>query len=84
MNYKYFVHHDCSFYPCHDLADWKSCLFCWCPLYLLDCGGNFAIKNGTKDCSACAIPHTEEGYDFIVQSVMEMVYKKTEVTSTIV
>lgn len=48
MNYKYFIHQDCSFYPCHDLAEWKSCLFCWRPLYLLDCGGDFVLKNKIK------------------------------------
>ncbi len=69
MNYKYFVHRDCSFFPCHDLKEWKSCLFCWCPLYLLDCGGDFTFKNGIKDCSGCTIPHTEEGYDYVLQII---------------
>ncbi len=75
MNYKHFVHLDCAFYPCHDLSDWTSCLFCWCPLYLLDCGGNFTFKRGVKDCSACVIPHREEGYEFVLETVKEKVYK---------
>lgn len=76
MNYKYFIHEECPFYPCHDLNEWKSCLFCWCPLYLLDCGGHFALKNNVKDCSACTIPHTAEGYDYVVKTVQRQVYKK--------
>ena len=72
MNYKYFVHRDCSFFPCHDLAEWRSCLFCWCPLYLLDCGGDFTFKNGVKDCSNCTVPHTEEGYDYVLQIINGM------------
>lgn len=69
MNYKYFIRYDCSFYPCHNLSDLKSCLFCSCPLYLLDCGGDFVIRNGIKDCSECTIPHTEEGCDRVLKTV---------------
>lgn len=75
MNYKYFIHQNCSFYPCHNLTEWKSCLFCWCPLYLLDCGGDFVLKNGIKDCSNYFIPHTEEGYDYILAAVTGMIYQ---------
>jgi Zn-finger protein len=56
--------------------EWKSCLFCWCPLYLLDCGGHFTLKNNVKDCSACTIPHTAEGYDYVVKTVQRQVYGK--------
>ncbi len=76
MNHKYFVHQECPYYPCHDLKDWKSCLFCWCPLFLLDCGGNFSTLNNRKDCSKCTIPHTAEGYDYIVKAVTRQVYGK--------
>jgi Zn-finger protein len=76
MNYKFFVHQDCSFYPCHDLDDWKSCLFCWCPLYLVDCGGDFKARNGIKDCSNCTIPHTKEGYEYVLEVVSREVYQK--------
>jgi Zn-finger protein len=77
MNYKYFIHDECSFFPCHDLQEWKSCLFCWCPLYLLDCGGNFIMMNGIKDCSSCVIPHTEEGYDYILEVINTTIYQKS-------
>ena len=74
MNYKYFIHQECAFYPCHDLEEWKSCLFCWCPLYLLECDGTFVLRNGIKDCSNCIIPHVEEGYDYILSVIQSKVY----------
>ncbi len=76
LNYKYFTHKDCSFYPCHDLEDWKSCLFCWCPLYLLDCEGGFTYRNGIKDCSSCIIPHAEGGYEYVLEVVNRKVYNR--------
>ena len=76
MNYKYFVHQDCAFYPCHALDNWKNCLFCWCPLYLLDCGGAFVVRKGIKDCSECVIPHTKEGYDYILELVNKNAFEK--------
>ena len=27
MNYKFFINTNCSYFPCHDLPEWKSCLF---------------------------------------------------------
>ncbi len=83
MNYKFFVHQDCGFYPCHDLTDWKSCLFCWCPLYLLECGGDFTIKKGIKDCSGCTIPHTKDGYGYVLAVVSEQIYNKGSVQEPI-
>ena len=70
LNFKHFVHDDCSFFPCHDLRDWASCLFCWCPLYhRSDCGGDFVTTAGVKDCSGCHIPHENGGYDYVTQKV---------------
>jgi Zn-finger protein len=74
VNYKYFTHADCLFFPCHELDEWASCLFCWCPLYLLECDGNFAVKGGIKDCSGCIIPHTKEGYDHILDIVQKDIF----------
>ena len=76
MNYKFFTHTDCAFYPCHDLDDWRSCLFCWCPLYLLDCEGDYSMTKGLKDCSSCIIPHTEEGYEYILGQVAQKIYQR--------
>ncbi len=69
MDYKYFIRYDCSFYRCHNPSDLKSCLFCWCPLYLLNCDGAFVIRNGIKDCSECTTPHTEEGCNYVLETV---------------
>jgi len=79
MNYKYFIHTDCAFYPCHELDEWASCLMCWCPLYLLDCGGDFTFVNGMKDCSNCIIPHTVEGYDYVLTVVTNEIYRKKNI-----
>lgn len=73
-NYKYFRNDKCEFFPCHNIGeiDKFNCLFCYCPLYVLDnkCGGNFKyLLNGIKDCSSCIIPHTYEGYDHIIQTL---------------
>lgn len=66
MSYKYFENRSCEYYPCHKLEN-MNCLFCYCPLYLTDCGGNYNIlSNGIKDCSNCTIPHMEKNYEFIL------------------
>lgn len=74
MDSKYFENKDCEFYPCHDMGH-LNCLFCFCPLYNFeDCGGNFKIINtkdgkSIKDCSDCKIPHSENGYDYIMEKL---------------
>ena len=78
MNYKAFIHATCEFFPCHDLGDWHSCLFCYCPLFLLPCPGTFSVlPAGTKDCSACTIPHTEKGWEIIQNELNSRVYSAT-------
>lgn len=73
QNYKFFQNNKCEFFPCHKLKDPSkfNCLFCYCPLYALgkDCGGNFKIKNGIKDCSDCFLPHQDGGYEFIMSKI---------------
>jgi Zn-finger protein len=61
---EYFSNVDCEYYPCHALEG-LNCLFCYCPLYFLDCGGDFTIAGGVKDCSRCLKPHDENGYRFV-------------------
>ena len=68
-NYSRFTHTECEFYPCHNVKGELNCLFCWCPLYALKdkCGGKFKYKKkGIKDCSNCTIPHSKNGYEYIV------------------
>lgn len=70
-SYRYFCNRECEYFPCHGGTDPErfNCLFCYCPLYVLGsaCGGDFSFTDsGVKDCSACLLPHTQEGYDYIL------------------
>jgi len=72
--YKFFQNKECEYFPCHKVenSDNFNCLFCYCALYFLkDCGGNCSYINGIKDCTNCLIPHSEKGYDYIVNRIME-------------
>lgn len=66
----YFSNRDCEYYPCHGIAD-QNCLFCYCPLYFLECGGKFTLTAGIKDCTACDIVHREGGYDFVLRALKD-------------
>ena len=51
-----------------------NCLFCFCPLYKMECGGNFELilgKDGKeiKDCSNCIVPHSEKGYEYVIEKL---------------
>lgn len=77
MNYKQYINLKCEFLPCHDLKEWHSCLFCYCPLFLLSCPGNFNIlPSGFKDCSKCVMPHTEDGWDNIQGELQKQIYNQ--------
>ncbi len=71
MSFRYFENKECEYYPCHAMKH-LNCLFCFCPLYRFeDCGGNYTVLKSTtgrslKDCSSCCLPHTPEGYDWIM------------------
>jgi len=70
-HFKFMSNTACEYFPCHTGADPVAfnCLFCYCPLYVLgrDCGGAFTYTpDGRKDCSDCRLPHTPEGYDYIL------------------
>ncbi len=60
----------------HDLKEWKPCLFCRCPLYLIDGDGDANFNNSIKDCSNCIIPHIEEGYCYILEAVTSKAYRR--------
>jgi Zn-finger protein len=67
MKYRYFCHKECEWYPCHKNVDNLNCLFCFCPIYPYECGGKYKLlENGLKDCSECGLPHSQEGYDYII------------------
>ena len=76
-SYRFFSNRDCKYFPCHDVKnkDDFNCLFCYCPLYLMEeCGGNYKINKGVKDCSGCMIPHSPKGYDYINKKLMDEVF----------
>ena len=72
-SYCFFRNEECEYFPCHKVENTDSfnCLFCYCPLYLLeDCGGNYTFtSNGIKDCSHCMIPHRAENYNYIISKL---------------
>ncbi|UIJ37768.1 cysteine-rich small domain-containing protein [Desulfobaculum bizertense] len=76
-SFKFFANKDCRYYPCHKTADPEhfNCLFCFCPLYFLDdCGGNYKMTRGVKDCTDCTLPHDKGGYAHVLKRL------KTEFT----
>ena len=85
-DFSYFCNRDCQFFPCHENADTEefNCLFCYCPLYALgrECGGNFKyLDGGVKDCSACTLPHSKQGYAYITRNydkIVELLKRQEE------
>ena len=82
-SWSYFQNKQCRYFPCHSgSAEHFNCLFCYCPLYALGdrCGGSFRYtEDGIKDCSACLLPHGEQGYTHVMSKigeVMELARKK--------
>ena len=78
MNYKFFSHTECEFFPCHKTNDPENfnCLFCYCPLYALKdkCGGNFKYtESGSKDCKNCTLPHQRKNYDYVIGKFKEII-----------
>ena len=77
-HYSYFCNRECEYFPCHAGIDPDkfSCLFCYCPLYVLgeECGGNFQYsKSGYKDCSNCQVPHRRDNYELIMERSKKIV-----------
>lgn len=73
--FRFFQNKECEYFPCHNVnnEDNFNCLFCYCALYFLEeCGGNYKMVSGIKDCSNCLIPHSENGYDHIVSKIMKI------------
>lgn len=74
-SHRFFRNTACKYFPCHRVEDDRefNCLFCFCPLYHLGekCGGDFSMRDGIKDCSACLVPHRPEGYDRIMARLRE-------------
>ena len=77
--FRFFQNRTCEFFPCHetDCPEDFNCLFCYCPLYFLgeNCGGDFRMKNGVKDCTLCLKPHRREGYAEITSRLKAAVHQ---------
>lgn len=77
--YKFNQNLQCEFFPCHQGVDKEvfNCLFCYCPLYLLkdECGGDYKITNGIKDCSSCTKPHDADSYAYVM-NMMKVVIER--------
>ena len=76
-SYRFYQNRECEYFPCHKVRNEEefNCLFCFCPLYALGsgCGGNCSYtKDGIKDCSACLLPHSPKGYDYITEKFKEV------------
>lgn len=75
-SFSYFKNKECTYFPCHKTeCENFNCLFCYCPLYALGdkCGGDFTyIEDGIKDCSNCLIPHSKNGYSYIISKFDEI------------
>ena len=87
MSYKVFTNTNCEFYPCHDINQSKyqfNCMFCFCPLYFLDCPGNYQWiedhQELVKDCSNCKLPHLgKNGHQFVVNNINRPFIKKPSI-----
>lgn len=84
-DHSFFCNLECKYYPCHEGAGEDfNCLFCYCPLYALGdkCGGNFRYtEKGIKDCTRCLIPHSKNGYDYVLEkfeAVAELAKRREE------
>ena len=67
---RFFANKDCKYYPCHKCKTEINCLFCFCPLYTIDCPGNYKMieKDGKqiKSCMDCVFPHVGKNYDKVI------------------
>ena len=69
---RFFRNPGCEYFPCHEMKpDDFSCLFCYCPMFHIECLGDpshvVINDNLAKDCSRCDFPHRAENYETIVQ-----------------
>lgn len=81
-NFKFFQNNVCEFFPCHkNVKDEEfNCLFCYCPLYMLrdECGGDFKMTNGIKDCSDCTKPHDSDSYAYIMSGMKKVIERGSD------
>ena len=71
-DFNFYQNKDCRYYPCHkDVAeDEFNCLFCYCPLYFIDCEGDYKLlDNGMKDCMGCTKNHDKHSWKFVIKTL---------------
>ena len=78
-SYRFFSNKDCQYFPCHKNLEDFHCLFCYCPLYLLEkCPGKpeYLERDGKriKVCTNCTFPHQPESYDIVINILKQKVF----------
>ncbi|NOX20418.1 MAG: metal-binding protein [Nitrospirae bacterium] len=79
-SYRFYCNFSCQYFPCHKTDSPEfNCLFCYCPMYYLECLGSPSFINlpdgrRVKDCSGCDFPHRPENYDTIVEYLRIMAF----------
>ncbi|MBO5620561.1 MAG: metal-binding protein [Butyrivibrio sp.] len=75
---RFFANRDCEYYPCHHMDGDINCLFCYCPLYNMECPGEYRMveRRGhiVKSCIDCSFPHRPENYDVIMGLLKEHIF----------
>lgn len=73
---RFFANKECEYYPCHKSDGDINCLFCFCPLYNMECPGNYKMvdkgKKKIKSCIDCTFPHEPENYDVVIALLKEL------------
>lgn len=71
----FFSNKDCRFYPCHEMEEDINCLFCYCPLYHMECPGTYTYieqdGKSIKNCSDCTFCHIAANYGEIIKLLKE-------------
>lgn len=67
----FFANRDCKYYPCHESDEDINCLFCYCPLYHMDCPGDYTYTDSgdrqVKNCKNCLFPHMADNYAKVIK-----------------
>ena len=78
-SHRFFENKDCKYFPCHKGMGNFNCLFCYCPMYMLEkCPGKpeYWERDGKKIkvCSNCTFPHQPENYDIIMEILKKTMF----------
>ena len=78
MSHRFFQNKDCEYFPCHETPSEGAfnCLFCYCPMYHLECPGDARKVGEIRDCSHCDYPHHAENYTNVLGVISEAILPK--------